>query len=334
MLLALRAANDEVVNARSCDEEGVDGGGSMVVGIAEGGGAGGDAALTLPLDVNIESSKSCLVACWSSTLPSSGDIVRSCCPCGGGTGPGSGLFRNELRKELGLKDAAGVISELSGNTAAEVSAEASSVFGLTDLRIESALTTFTISTSGLERTSLVVETAGASSFRVAALCFFSENAVASFNIAEALLDAESSWRSMLEVLAARFDVAFFVVVLASSVFFASRLFTTLEASDELSMISSCSGAFVGAFRDLVFFTGWVVLFMQMSAAPSSTTTFFDLLGFLIVVSADILSVPIPDHRSMARRKVSRNSKEDAFRRVEAEWGSEIRRRWGSGVGRR
>lgn len=79
LLLAFNAANELVVNARNCAEDSIGAGNSSIVAVFDGGVCekDWDCDLTVPRALRIESSKSCLVACFSSARASSGTSIRS-----------------------------------------------------------------------------------------------------------------------------------------------------------------------------------------------------------------------------------------------------------------
>ena len=121
--------------------------------------------------------------------------------------------------------------------------------------------------------------------------FSAVNAVACVKICEAFSDECSIWSSLPEVLAARFDVGLFDIVFGVSFFFTSRLFLVVGGSRLPSSGPAFSTALLTAFRALVFFadasTGEM---LSASTTASSPGAFFDLVRFLIVVSADILNI--------------------------------------------
>ena len=94
LLLAFKAVKELVVKARKRADESAAFEDSINAatadGIDDGRDVGCGCALTVPRGLNIESSKSCLFACFRPALPSSELSPRSCCSCGGWTGPGSG----------------------------------------------------------------------------------------------------------------------------------------------------------------------------------------------------------------------------------------------------
>ena len=121
--------------------------------------------------------------------------------------------------------------------------------------------------------------------------FFAVNAVACVKICEAFSDECSIWSSLPEVLAARFDVGLFDIVFGASFFFTSRLFLVVGGSRLPSSGPAFCTALLTAFRVLVFFADASAgELLSATTIASSPGAFFDLVRFLMVVSADILNI--------------------------------------------
>ena len=116
----------------------------------------------------------------------------------------------------------------------------------------------------------------------------SVNAVACFNICEALLDKSSCWSSLPEVLAASFDVETVDVGFDASFFFTSRGFLVFGGSKVTSAGVASSIGLLTALLVLVFFVEASANVVSAATTTSSPATLFDLLRFFTVVSVDIL----------------------------------------------